>query len=42
MNEETLNKKIKQRITDINRDSSIGKSEEELKKYLRKRGVNIV
>jgi len=39
MKEETLNKKIRRRTADIKRDPSIGKSEEELRNYLRKRGV---
>ena len=32
---------IRKRIADIEKDSSIGKSEEELKEYLGKRGVNV-
>ncbi len=40
--ERVMNSKIRQRIADIERDPTIGKSEEDLINYLKKRGVDVV
>tara|TARA_Y100000310_G_scaffold344446_1_gene457253 strand:+ start:1724 stop:1837 length:114 start_codon:yes stop_codon:yes gene_type:complete len=36
-----MNRAAKKRMEDIQKDPSIGKSEEELDDYLRKRGVSV-